>query len=76
MAHSKPDVWRTASALVTEHGRDARFVASWGRIWWRGRGQVELQTRTGNTERPDVTWSEWSAPYKDPAGGSIAHAAK
>ncbi len=52
--------------------RDARFVASWGRIWWRGRGQVELQTRTGNTERPDVTWSEWSAPYRDPAGGSIA----
>jgi hypothetical protein len=52
--------------------RDARFVASWGRIWWRGRGQVELQTRTGNTERPDVTWSDWSAPYRDPAGGSIA----
>ncbi len=52
--------------------RDARFVASWGRIWWRGRGQVELQTRTGNTERPDVTWSDWSAPYRDPAGASIA----
>ncbi|HEU4598089.1 MAG TPA: hypothetical protein VFS10_23375 [Pyrinomonadaceae bacterium] len=52
--------------------RDARFVASWGRIWWRGRGQVELQTRTGNTERPDVTWSEWSAPYRDPSGGAIA----
>ncbi len=48
--------------------RDARFVASWGRIRWRGRGAVELQTRTGNTERPDMTWSEWSAPYRD-AGG-------
>jgi hypothetical protein len=23
----KIDVWRTASALVTEHGRDAHFVA-------------------------------------------------
>ena len=52
--------------------RDARFVASWGRVWWRGRGAVELQTRTGNTERPDVTWSEWSAPYKDPAGTAVS----
>ncbi|HEX8337845.1 MAG TPA: hypothetical protein VF621_14005, partial [Pyrinomonadaceae bacterium] len=52
--------------------RDAKFVASWGRVWWRGRGQVELQTRTGNTERPDMTWSDWSAPYRDPAGASVA----
>jgi hypothetical protein len=27
VAKIKSDVWRTASALVTEHGRDARFVA-------------------------------------------------
>jgi sugar lactone lactonase YvrE len=52
--------------------RDAKFVASWGRVWWRGRGQVELQTRSGNTERPDMTWSEWSAPYRDPAGAAVA----
>ena len=51
--------------------RDARFVASWGRIRWRGQGQVELQTRTGNTERPDMTWSDWSAPYRDPAGTPV-----
>jgi sugar lactone lactonase YvrE len=52
--------------------RDAKFVASWGRVWWRGRGQVELQTRSGNTERPDMTWSDWSAPYRDPAGAAVA----
>jgi sugar lactone lactonase YvrE len=52
--------------------RDAKFVASWGRIWWRGRGQVELQTRSGNTEKPGMSWSEWSAPYRDPAGAQIA----
>ena len=51
--------------------RDAKLVASWGRIWWRGRGGVELQTRTGNSERPDATWSEWSAPYRDPGGAQI-----
>jgi hypothetical protein len=52
--------------------RDARFVAEWGRVWWRGRGQVELQTRTGNTERPDATWSDWSAPYRDPSGAPVS----
>ncbi|HEY1403065.1 MAG TPA: hypothetical protein VGB05_02925 [Pyrinomonadaceae bacterium] len=52
--------------------RDAKVVAAWGRIWWRGAGAVELQTRTGNTERPDMTWSDWSAPYRDPAGTAIA----
>ncbi len=51
--------------------RDAKLLASWGRIWWRGRGAVELQTRSGNSERPDQTWSEWSAPYRDPNGGQI-----
>jgi len=52
--------------------RDAKFVASWGRVWWRGRGQVELQTRTGNTERPNTTWSDWSAAYRDPSGAQVA----
>ncbi|HZH30562.1 MAG TPA: hypothetical protein VEY11_07340 [Pyrinomonadaceae bacterium] len=51
--------------------RDAKVVAAWGRIWWRGAGAAELQTRTGNTERPDMTWSEWSAPYRDPAGAAV-----
>ena len=51
--------------------RDAKVFAAWGRIWWRGTGAVELQTRTGNSERPDTTWSEWSAPYRDPAGAAV-----
>ncbi|MFL6228415.1 MAG: hypothetical protein ACJ741_06515 [Pyrinomonadaceae bacterium] len=51
--------------------RDAKFNAAWGRIWWRGGGAVELQTRSGNTERPDATWSDWSAPYRMPAGAAI-----
>ncbi|HEX8494659.1 MAG TPA: hypothetical protein VF658_17570 [Pyrinomonadaceae bacterium] len=52
--------------------RDAKLVSSWGRIWWRGTGQVEVQTRSGNGERPDATWSEWSTPYRDPAGAQIS----
>lgn len=52
--------------------RDARLIASWGRIWWRGEGKVELQTRSGNGERPDATWSDWSPAYRDPAGNQIS----
>lgn len=38
---------------------DAKTVAFWGRIWWRSSGPVTIQTRSGNTEKPDETWSEW-----------------
>jgi hypothetical protein len=51
--------------------RDAKLTASWGRIWWRGTGAVEVQTRTGNGERPDATWSDWSTPYRNPEGTQI-----
>jgi hypothetical protein len=52
--------------------RDAKLVATWGRIWWRGTGPIALQTRSGNSERPDTTWSDWSATYTDAKGSQIA----
>ncbi len=52
--------------------RDAKLAATWGRIWWRGSGPIELQTRSGNSERPDATWSDWSGPYSDASGTQIA----
>ncbi len=52
--------------------RDAKLTATWGRVFWRGAGSVELQTRTGNGERPDSTWSEWSAAYSNPEGNQIS----
>jgi hypothetical protein len=70
-------LFRFGSELVGEGTyespvRDAKLTASWGRIWWRGAGGVEVQTRTGNGERPDATWSDWSAPYKNPEGNQIS----
>ena len=42
---------------------DSGSVARWGRISWRtAGGKLELQTRSGNSARPDKTWSDWSAP--------------
>lgn len=46
--------------------------ASWGRIWWRGAGKVEIQTRSGNTESPDETWSGWSAVYSNASGNAVS----
>jgi hypothetical protein len=70
-------LFRFGQELVAEGSyespvRDAKLTASWGRIWWRGSGNVELQTRTGNGERPDATWSEWSTLYRDPEGSPIS----
>src|SRR5438876_1697655 len=70
-------LFRFGQAAVNEGSyespvRDTKLVASWGRIWWRGSGPVELQTRSGNSERPDTTWSDWSASYTDARGAQIS----
>ncbi|CAA9427636.1 MAG: hypothetical protein AVDCRST_MAG74-3456 [uncultured Pyrinomonadaceae bacterium] len=51
---------------------NARTSAAWGRIWWRSNGSVILQTRSGNTEKPNETWSDWSADYADSKGAQVA----
>ncbi|MEK6303027.1 MAG: hypothetical protein AABO41_20130 [Acidobacteriota bacterium] len=51
--------------------RDAKFAGQWGVINWRGAGNLELQTRSGNTETPDATWSDWSASYRNQSGDQI-----
>ncbi|NWG13621.1 MAG: WD40 repeat domain-containing protein, partial [Acidobacteria bacterium] len=53
---------------------DAKTVASWGRICWRVANPgaaVEISTRSGNTDKPDKTWSDWSQPYTDPSGQQV-----
>lgn len=45
---------------------DASFRARFGQLAFRGEGALALQTRSGNTERPDTTWSEWSAAVTTP----------
>ena len=51
---------------------DAKTTATWGRIWWNAAGSVSIQTRTGNTEKPDETWSAWSAALTDTKGAQVA----
>jgi hypothetical protein len=53
--------------------RDAGSAARWGSIRWRaaGGGALQISTRSGNTNRPDDTWSDWSAPYGAADGSPI-----
>jgi hypothetical protein len=49
---------------------DASNPARFGQLSWRGRGALTLSTRSGNTDKPDATWSDWSKPLT--AAGPIA----
>jgi sugar lactone lactonase YvrE len=69
-------LYRIGKQTVTEGTytstvRDAKFVADWGTATWRGTGDIRLETRTGNTESPDSTWSDWS-PTLTKAGQQIS----
>lgn len=45
---------------------DATNAARWGRLEWRGEQaagtRIAFRTRSGNSARPDKTWSDWSEP--------------
>jgi hypothetical protein len=38
---------------------DARVFSKWGRADFRGSGNVELFSRSGNVDNPDRNWSQW-----------------
>ena len=53
---------------------DAGSAAQWGRLRWQGEngaGSVTLRTRSGNSIRPDATWSDWSDAVRDASGAQI-----
>ena len=44
---------------------DAGSFSYWGRISFRGTGNVSVFTRSGNLNRPENNWSAWSALQHD-----------
>jgi hypothetical protein len=59
-----------ADASWTSKVLDAGLRASYGRLLWHSDGTVEFQTRTGNSNDPDSTWSDWSPALTSP--GKVA----
>jgi hypothetical protein len=54
---------------------DTSVISRWGNISWdaifSANTGVTLSTRSGNTEKPDDTWSAWSEEYSDLNGSAI-----
>lgn len=49
-----------ADAMWTSKALDCSFAARFGVLDFTSEGAVEVQTRTGNTQTPDTSWSAWS----------------
>jgi hypothetical protein len=49
---------RDWTSKVLDAGGRARF----GQLVPRAQGAIALRTRSGNTDKPDSSWSDWSAP--------------
>jgi len=56
-----------ADAVWTSKVLDAGMRAQFGMLEWQGEGTLELETRSGNTDKPDDSWSAWSRPMAKPA---------
>lgn len=59
-------VGKAREALWTSKVLDAEFASRWGGLSWRGDGKLQFQTRSGNTDKPENGWSEWSSPLTAP----------
>ena len=60
---------RADRGTYTSAVRDAQTVALWGTLKWQSLtpagSRLEISTRSGNTNTPDETWSDWSQAYTD-----------
>lgn len=60
-----------SSGTFTSAPLDAKLVARFGSIVWRAEvpdaTQVSVSARSGNTDKPDATWSTWCVEQTDPA---------
>ncbi len=64
-----------AKGTVRSDVYDARSTARWGSVSWLGDApegtEIVVRVRGGNTEKPDATWTDWSAPLSDATGSPI-----
>lgn len=51
---------------------DAETTGSWGSIWWRSSGVVQIETRSGNTEDTNETWNGWEIVRTEAKRGRVA----
>lgn len=66
-----PDV--VAEGVYESAVLDAKTTASWGNVWWSSAGNVQIETRSGNSESPNETWSAWQAVRGEASRGKAAN---
>ncbi len=52
------------SARYVSDVLDSKAVSRFGKLSWVAQGKVKIETRSGNTAKPGVGWSEWALPGK------------
>ena len=62
-------------ATYTSKVFDGEFQAKFGNLRWHGAGNVRFETRSGNTSKPDKSWTAWQKPARaDKLGdGGLVH---
>ena len=55
---------RAAKARYVSDVLDAKAVSKFGKLVWAATGKVKIETRSGNTAKPGVGWSEWQSPQQ------------
>ena len=65
-----------AEGSIESKPYNTRAISRWGRLRWEAvlkeGTSIAFATRSGNTKKPDNTWSEWSEELTDPEGNQIA----
>ncbi|MCI0620978.1 MAG: hypothetical protein L0387_04785 [Acidobacteria bacterium] len=65
-------IYRLGSVVNTQGSyesevKDSQGVSTWGSIHWRAAvpegASLKIHTRSGNTKKPDKSWSDWSKAY-------------
>ncbi|RJP66562.1 MAG: hypothetical protein C4532_15950 [Candidatus Abyssobacteria bacterium SURF_17] len=70
-----------AKGTFISNVHDATAISRWGRVFWEADvpagASLSVATRSGNSETPDDTWSEWSEEHKGAEGfDSVSPAAR
>lgn len=53
---------RASAARYMSDVLDAKAVSRFGKITWASAGKIKVETRSGNTAKPGVGWSDWQSP--------------
>ena len=65
-----------AEGTIESKAHDTKVVSRWGKLAWEGvtpeGTTISFVTRTGNTEKPDSTWNDWSEELTSAEGSQIS----